>query len=94
VYAVLVVLFDPVILYHGVRPQAVFGADMDAILIVAPDLVHEDDRVGTLRHDARFAVRYFAQLYFGFVASLDFDSWAVDVLNYAPQNLWLRVDAL
>ena len=93
-YPVLVVLFDPVVLHHGVRPQAVFGADMDAVLFVAPDLVHEDDWVGTLRHDSRLTIRYFAQLYFGFVTSLDFDSWAVDVFDDAPQNLWLRIHAL
>lgn len=58
VYSVLVVFLDPVVLDHSVRTQAVLGADVYTVLAVSSDLVHEDDWVGTLRHDSRFALRY------------------------------------
>lgn len=41
-----------------------------------------------------FALNELAQLYFGSISSLDFDSGAVNVVEQASQDLWLRVDTL
>lgn len=92
--AVLMVLLDPVVLDHSVGTQAVLGVDVYTVLVVRPDLVHKYDRVCTLRHDSRFTLRYFAQLYLSFAASLNFDPRSVHVFNYTPENLWLRIDTL
>ena len=70
------------------------GHNLDSVLLVPPDLVHHDIGVCTDCLDADLALSDLAELDPGPVASLDFDSWTLDILKLAPENLGLRVDAL
>ena len=78
-YSVFEVFLDPVVSDDSIRPQAVFGCDMDSILFVLSDHIHANIWIAAHRVDALSALSDFAGLDVGMRASLDLDSWAFDM---------------
>ena len=92
--SVLQVFFHPIIPDASIRPESIFGENMNSVFFIFLNFVHENVWVSRDGLDAHLALAYIAQLDLGFVTSLDFDSRAINVSDIASQDLRLGIHTL
>ena len=67
---------------------------MNSILLILPNLIHENVWISRDRLNSNLALTDITQLNLGLVAPLNFDTWSIYMCDVASENLWLGVDSL
>lgn len=93
-YSVFEILFNPVITNDRIRPESIFGDNLDAILLIPPDLIHHYVGIRASRLDPHLAIRDLTQLNLSPASSLHLNPRSFNFADFAPQNLWLGIDPL
>jgi hypothetical protein len=88
------IFFDPVVPNDSIRPESILGEDVNTVLLVFLDFVHENVWVSRDGLDAALTLADVAQLYLRFISSLDFDSRPIHMRDVAAEDLRLGVHSL